>query len=114
MISQHPTVISIKLLKQLSYKILIGGVEHVGVVQEIIQNARFKKNNAHITLFDLADAFGGVPHNIIPTCVKYYNIPDVIISYVVNLYSKLEEKVPTSKWVTETFQFKQDTFQGDP
>ena len=54
-----------------------GCVEHVLVVQEIIQQARLHKKNVHITWLDLEDAFGSVPHKLIPYVMQHYHIPNV-------------------------------------
>ena len=91
-----------------------GCVEHIEVVHEVIQNARLNKKTAHITWFDLADAFGSVSHDLIPIVLAYYNIPQNIIEYIEDLYSKLEGKVVTQSWESEIFQFKKGVFQGDP
>ena len=45
---------------------VLGCVEHVMVVQEIIQQAKLHKKTVHITWLDLEEAFGSVPHEIIP------------------------------------------------
>ena len=42
-----------------------GCVEHIKVVQEVIQDARFKKKTVHITWVDLIDAFGSLSHMLI-------------------------------------------------
>ena len=48
-----------------------GCVEHVTVVQEIIQHAKLKHKTVHITWFDLEDAFGSVCHMLIPFVMKH-------------------------------------------
>ena len=91
-----------------------GCVEHVSVVQEILQHAKLNHKTVHITWFDLADAFGSVSHLLIPFVMKYYNIPTKITSYISNLYSKLTGKVVCQDWESELFQFLKGVFQGDP
>ena len=91
-----------------------GCVEHIEVVQEVIQHARLNKKTVHITWFDLADAFGSVSHDLIPIVLAHYNTPQIIIDYIMDLYSKLEGKVVTPDWETELFEFNKGVFQGDP
>ena len=91
-----------------------GCVEHIAVVQEIIDHAVSSKKTAHLTWFNLEDAFGSLNHELIPYVFKYYNIPQVIITYITSLYTKLKGTVETKDWKSETFTFKRGAFQGDP
>ena len=91
-----------------------GCVEHVAVVQEIIDHAISNKKTAHLTWFDLEDAFGSLNHTLIQYVFKYYHIPQKIITYIASLYSKLQGTVETKDWSSETFQFLRGAFQGDP
>ena len=59
-----------------------GCVEHIQVVQEVIQHARLNKKTVHITWFDLA---GSVSHELIPLVLAHYNLPDNIIQYITDL-----------------------------
>ena len=91
-----------------------GCVEHVMVVQEIIQQAKLHKKTVHITWLDLEDASGSVPHEIIPFIMSHYHIPKRIIAYITSLYTKLIGKVCTQDWETDFFKFLKGVFQGDP
>ena len=90
-----------------------GCIEHIEVIQQVIQDAKARNRTVHISWFDLADAFGSVSHDLIPICLEHYKIPAQEIAYIVNLYSKLEGKVKSKSWETETFKFKKGIFQGD-
>ena len=81
-------------------------MEHIQVVQEVIQHARLNKKTVHVTWFDLADAFGSVSHDLIPIVLAHYHIPQNIIDYIMDLYTKLEGKVVTHDWETDVFNFK--------
>ena len=91
-----------------------GCVEHVVVVQEIIQHAKKNNETMHITWFDLEDAFGSVPHVLIPHVMSYYHLPKSIIAYITSLYSQLRGNVLTKNWETDLFNFLKGVFQGDP
>ena len=91
-----------------------GCVEHVCVVQEIMQHARLNHKTVNITWFDLADAFGSINHLLIPFVMKHYNIPTEVTNYIINLYSKLKGKVVCQDWESDMFKFLKGAFQGDP
>ena len=91
-----------------------GCMEHVTVVQEVIQHAKLNKKTLHAMWFDLQDAFGSVAHELIPYVMEHYHIPKQIIAYIISLYSKLEGKVVTRDWESELFKFLKGVFQGDP
>jgi hypothetical protein len=91
-----------------------GCVEHVTVVQEAVQHATLLHKTVHATWFDCEDAFGSVPHVLIPYVLSYYNIPQQIITYITSLYSKLKGKIFTNDWESEFFMFLKGVFQGNP
>ena len=91
-----------------------GCVEHIKVIQEVIQHAKANNKTAHITWFDLIDAFGSLSHTLIPHVLLHYHLPDKIINYIRNIYSKLKGLVKTKSWKTEVFDFLKGVFQGDP
>ena len=107
-----------KYLDPMAQKAYVNGIngcmEHVIVVQEIIQHAKLNGKTLHATWFDLRDAFGSVSHQLIPYVMDHYHIPKQIITYIVSLYSKLEGKVFTKDWESEFFKFLKGVFQGDP
>ena len=51
-----------------------GCVEHVTVVQEVIQHTKLSNKTVHATWLDLEDAFGIVPHVLIPYVLACYHI----------------------------------------
>ena len=91
-----------------------GCIEHIAVVQEVIQHARLNNKTANINWFDLNDAFGSGPHALIPHVLQHYHIPKSVITYITSLYTKLQGTVFTAEWISETFKFLRGVFQGDP
>ena len=81
------------------------------MVQEVIRHARTTNHTAHITWFDLKDAFGSVPHALIPHVLSHYNLPPQIISYIQDIYYKLKGRVVTKDWETESFEFLKGIFK---
>ena len=90
-----------------------GCFEHNIVLQEAIKNARVSKKTLHLTFFDLADAFGSVPHDLIIYTIKQHGLPANIESYMTKMLNS-SASVCTGSWVSDTFQFKRGVFQGDP
>ena len=91
-----------------------GCVEHTKLLQEVIQHAKYNKKTLHFSSFDLEDAFGPIPHDLIPIALKHYSVPEKVIGYIEDLYSKLSGKVVTKEWTSVNFNFKKGVFQGDP
>ena len=77
-----------------------GCVEHVTVVNEIIQDAKSKRKSVNINWIDLADAFGSLSHQLIPVVLKHYYFPNIILDYIKSLYSKLQGRLVTNEWET--------------
>ena len=62
-----------------------GCVEHVKVIQEVIQHAKANNKTAHVTWFDLIDAFGSLSHMLIPYVLSHYHLPIRIVNYIKNI-----------------------------
>ena len=91
-----------------------GCIEHNITLDEIIKDLKFKKRTLHVTFFDLADAFGSVPHNLIIETLKRNNFPPEVIFYINQFYSNIMATVHTKTFKSEIFKFKRGVFQGDP
>ena len=91
-----------------------GCMEHIKVLQEVIQDAKANRKTVHISWFDLTDAFGSVSHELIQLCLEHYNIPEKERNYIKSLYSQLNGKIATKNWMSELFEFLKGIFQGDP
>ena len=83
-------------------------------MQEIVNHCKLNRKTLHVTWFDLEDAFGSVPHDLIPTALERMRLPENIRTYISSLYSKLQGKVKTKEFTSDTFHFKKGVFQGDP
>ena len=91
-----------------------GCIEHNLAMEEVIKDAKKQKRTAHITFFDLEDAFGSVPHNLIEESLRKNFLPENIINYFSQLYSSCQAIVETPSWRSNPFQFRRGVFQGDP
>ena len=90
-------------------KAFVGGLsgceDHNLVMGEVINHAKTNGRTAHITWFDLEDAFGSVSHELIQICMDRMHLPAEVKGYIISLYEKLRGKVRTSKWFSEEFVF---------
>ena len=91
-----------------------GCIEHNLAMEEVIKNARKNRKTAHISFFDLEDAFGSVPHTLIDETLKRNHLPENIQSYLSQFYSNGNAVIHTPSWKSEPFSFKRGVFQGDP
>jgi hypothetical protein len=91
-----------------------GCTEHVTVMSEIIQHIKHKKRTAHIAFFDLADAFGSVPHDTILHALKRNHFPQEVQEYFKTFYTNVRSRVITKSFKTDIFQFRKGVTQGDP
>jgi hypothetical protein len=76
--------------------------------------ARKEKKTLHCTVFDLADAFSSVSHDLIKISLKRFKFAPQIVFYFFNVYSQLNGSVLTKDWRSENFRFERGFFQGDP
>ena len=80
-----------------------GCVEHNIMLDEIVKDAKMRKKTVHITFFDLADAFGSVPHNLIIHSLQRNHFPPEIVHYVHKFYSNIQAIVHTKNFKSEIF-----------
>ena len=59
-----------------------GCTEHNAVMEEIIKHIKHTRKTAHIAFFDLADAFGSVPHDLIHHTLERNHIPHSVREYI--------------------------------
>ena len=69
-----------------------GCSEHNFVMDEIIKAAKTQQRTVHTTFFDLEDAFGIVPHNLLFETVKRNHFPPSFQEYFKNLYQNAKSK----------------------
>ena len=93
---------------------ICGCIEHNICLEEVIMDAKTNKKTAHITFFDLKDAFGSVPHKLIEHSLYRNFLPVNVIKYITILYDKASSMVQTKGWISKIFKMSKGTFQGDP
>jgi hypothetical protein len=91
-----------------------GCTEHNVVMEEVIKDIKSRRKTVHIAFFDLADAFGSVPHDLIHHTLQRNFIPQPVQDYLKELYNKTRSKVVTKTFQSNPFSFKKGVTQGDP
>ena len=91
-----------------------GCIEHNLTMDEVVKSARKNKRTAHITFFDLEDAFGSVPHSLIMDTLRRNHLPENICTYFSFFYANCRAVVETPSWRSQPFPFCRGVFQGDP
>jgi len=66
-----------------------------------------------MTFLDLENAVGSVSHELILDMLVHCTLPQEVISYITNLYSKLTVFVKTKEWSTDKFKIGRGVSQGD-
>ena len=67
-----------------------GCTEHNCVMSETIKHIKHMKKTLHITFFDLADAFGSLPHDVILMSLQQNHFPQEIQEYFINFYPNIK------------------------
>ena len=62
-------------------------------MEETIKHIKNTRKTCHIAFFDLADAFGSVPHDIIHHTLERNHIPPMVRDYIKELYSQINQKL---------------------
>ena len=69
-----------------------GCIEHNITMEEIVKDARVNKKTLHITFFDLADAFGSVPHELIQHTLSRNLFPQQIQDHMKSHYNNTKSQ----------------------
>ena len=77
------------LIDSSTQKAFLSGIsgcqDHNLIMQEILNHCKYHRETVHVTWFDLEDAFGSVPHDLIPISLKIMHLPDNIRTYISSL-----------------------------
>ena len=70
-----------------------GAAEHIETLNELISNARRKKQSIYITALDFTNAFGTVPHELITWVLKAKGFPDRFVNIIKYAYKNSYTKI---------------------
>ncbi|KAL6484312.1 hypothetical protein MHYP_G00063570 [Metynnis hypsauchen] len=77
-----------------------GCLEHASLIWHQIQAAKLEKRELHAIFLDLANAFGSVPHELLWTAFRFFNIPDTITTLVKAYFQDLQLCFSTPEFTT--------------
>jgi hypothetical protein len=78
-----------------------GCLEHMGILSQLIREAKSEKKNLVITWLDIANAYGSVPHNFIQIALRRANVPDSMCQLVESYYNDVQVRFTTKEFTTE-------------
>ena len=81
---------------------LAGCVEHTAALSHCIRHPKKNRKPLCMVQYDLANAFGSVPHEIIIAVLKRAHIDPVIIHYIRKLYENAEIQLKLESGLTES------------
>ena len=90
-----------------------GTTEHIFTTTAIIDNPIQHGSPLAVTFLNLQNAFGSVAHGLITDILTHIKLPDSLITYISNGYSKVTASVKTKNWRTPVFEIKGGMLQGD-
>lgn len=64
-----------------------GCLEHTGVVTQLLREARESKGNLVVLWFDLANAYGSMPHKMVLQTLEKHHVPAVVRDIILDYYS---------------------------
>eukprot|EP00057_Strongylocentrotus_purpuratus_P031916 XP_786079.3 PREDICTED: uncharacterized protein LOC580961 [Strongylocentrotus purpuratus] len=86
--------------------------EHVATLWEVIKDAKTSQKNLVAIWLDLANAFGSVPHAAIAFALKWYHLPESLVSLMNNYYVGLYARFSVKDWNSEWQKFSVGIFMG--
>ena len=80
------------------------GLEHTGVLTQLLREAKENKGDLTVLWLDLANAYGSMPHKLVEEALKRHHVPpsvcDLIVDYYENFRLRAYSSTVTSEWQT--------------
>ena len=91
-----------------------GCLEHSFLVRSMMEDARCKRRSLHFVWFDLRNAFGSIPHELLWFSLRSIGVPDEVASILMDIYEGSSFKVQTAGGLTEEIPQEWGVKQGCP
>ena len=91
-----------------------GCLEHNFVLQEVLTDARKRRQEVVVAWLDLSNAFGSVPHATILGALRNAGVPELIVNIVESLYQGCHTRVRAAAGFTDEIPMLSGVRQGCP
>ena len=91
-----------------------GCLEHSFLVRSMMEDARRRHRPLHLVWFDLRNAFGSVPHNLIWYGMRKLGVPEEALSILMDIYEGSTFTIQTAEGATNDIPQARGVKQGCP
>ena len=91
-----------------------GCLEHSFLVRSMMEDARRRHRPLHLVWFDLRNAFGSVPHNLIWYGMRKLGVPEEALSILMDIYEGSTFTIQTAEGATNDIPRARGVKQGCP
>lgn len=78
-----------------------GCLEHMVVLDELIQEANESKSNLIVVWLNMANAYGSISHDLIVTAMEHYHIPHYIMGMIISYFVGFKLWLKTAVFTTQ-------------
>ena len=83
-----------------------GAIEHITLVNELVNDASRNNKSLYLTALDLRDAFGSVPHKLIMHNMEKAGIPKDFVEVIQGMYEDCHTRMETSQDRSRHYEMK--------
>lgn len=91
-----------------------GSADHIRTISEIFQAARQGEINMALCSLDASNAFGCLPHDIIPVIMRQAGISETLINLITDLYTGATTEYVSNSTTTSPIPVTVGSLQGNP
>lgn len=89
-----------------------GYIEHIGVLSQLIRDARRNKGDLAVAWLDLANAYGSIPHKLVEEALVRHYIPSSSHELILDYYRKFHLRVASGLVSSDWHRFERGIITG--